>query len=98
MNTIMLAQTNGKRVYQMNTTPTPGKELLLQVRIAFLQQGTSLSRWCINNGANHSYAHQALTGKGNYPSILAFRQKILIAAGLIEAAPVPAAARKRKQA
>lgn len=78
----------------MNTNPTPGKELLLQVRIEFIKQGTSLTRWCTEQGVSHSYAHQALTGKYSYPAILAFRKKILIATGII-AAPV---ARKRKQA
>lgn len=78
----------------MTPDTTPGKELLLQARIAFLKQGTSLNRWCRENDCHPSYAYQALTGKGEYPSVLAMRKKILIAAGLLDQ-PKPKARKKQ---
>ena len=79
----------------MVITHTPGKPLLVQVRIKFIEQGTSLSRWCINNGVDHSYAHRAITGTLAIPAAVKLRERILVAAGLMEQ---PSTTRKRKQA
>lgn len=46
---------------------TPGASLLAQVRSGFIYQGTSLSKWCIENGVCRVWAADALRGKRNGP-------------------------------
>jgi endonuclease YncB( thermonuclease family) len=46
---------------------TPGASLLAQVRSGFIYQGTSLSKWCIENGVCRVWATDALRGKRNGP-------------------------------
>jgi hypothetical protein len=74
--------------------PATGQPLLLQVRMAFLAQGTSFHRWCTDAGVDRSYAAKAIDGQATFPAAIALRKRILAAAGIEE----PKSPRRRKQA
>lgn len=65
--------------------------LLLQVRMAFMAQGTSLHRWCIAEGVDRSYAAKAVTGAYTFPAAKLLRNRILAACGI----PAPKATRRK---
>ncbi|HEL3749988.1 hypothetical protein JY409_03365 [Stenotrophomonas maltophilia] len=62
--------------------PTPGLELHLKVRSAFVGQGTSLGAWCLQNGLKRQAVRDVLIGRWNGPKGKALRRKVLKAAGL----------------
>jgi hypothetical protein len=73
---------------------TTDQPLLLQVRMAFLTQGTSFHRWCSDAGVDRSYAAKAIDGQATFPAAIKLRARIIAAAGIAEPKPT----RKRKQA
>jgi hypothetical protein len=73
-----------KRIHRetaMNA-PVPSPELLRSVRSGFVQQGTSLFRWCNEQGITRQYAAAVLTGKRNGPSAKKLLAFIIAAAEL----------------
>jgi len=62
------------------STPHPSLDLLKQVKIGFIQQDTTLSRWCRENGTHVSNARNALIGTWNGPKGRAMRQRLVKAA------------------
>lgn len=58
----------------------PSADLLLQVRIGFLQQGNSLAKWCSENNVKRQWATAALTGRRNGPAARELRERIISAA------------------
>lgn len=56
----------------------------LAVRAAFVARGTSLNRWCLENGVSRGYAVQVLRGFWPGAKGRALRAKIIRAAGLTE--------------
>lgn len=58
----------------------PSSVLLQAVRGAFVQQGTSLAKWCLENSVTRQYASAVLTGGRNGPSAQKLRLKIIRAA------------------
>ena len=67
-------------------TPNPSLDLLKEVKIGFLMQDTTLTRWCRENDTHVSNARNALIGTWNGPKGQAMR------AQLVKAARVKAAA------
>ncbi len=61
-------------------------DLLIQVRIGFLQQGISFAKWCAANGVGRQWATAALTGKRNGPAAQELRTRIIMASITKEAA------------
>lgn len=59
----------------------PGPELLLQVRAAFIKQGTSLRAWCIQHGIHRQNARACLIGEWKGTKATALREKIIAASG-----------------
>jgi len=49
---------------------------LRSVRAAAIVAGTSLQRWCIDQGWSFGNAHSALTGRRNGPKVNALRAKV----------------------
>ncbi len=70
----------------MKPLPPPGPELVLEVRVAFIRNGLTLTRWCRSNKVLLSNARLALLGGWNGPRGLAMRKRVLTAAGLAEKA------------
>lgn len=66
----------------MQVRAKPPESLYPSVRAAFIQQGSSLNRWCSENGVNRVVATYALTGKRNGPAAKALVRRIEAAAGL----------------
>jgi len=62
------------------TTPAPSLDLVRQVRAGFTLQGTSLKRWCRENGIRFNNARDALIGSWNGPKGKAVRTRIVRAA------------------
>lgn len=62
--------------------PTPSLQLHLKVRSAFVEQGTSLGAWCVQNGLKRQAVRDVLIGRWNGPKGKALRRKVLKAAGL----------------
>lgn len=60
----------------------PSADLLLQARIGFLQQGSSLAKWCSENKITRQWATAVLTGRRNGPAAKTLREKIIVAATL----------------
>lgn len=60
----------------------PSRDLLVKVRIGFLQQGGSLAKWCHENGVTRQWATAALTGVRNGRAARALRARIVEAATL----------------
>ncbi|CAK6715499.1 conserved hypothetical protein (fragment) [Vibrio harveyi] len=57
-------------------------DLYTKVKAGFLLRGTSLHRWCIDNGVKRQAAAQALKGIWNGPKSTDLKQKLIEAAGL----------------
>ncbi|EOV1092757.1 hypothetical protein ACOLXF_002424 [Vibrio fluvialis] len=57
-------------------------DLYTQVKAGFLLQGTSLSRWCAENGVHRQNAAQALKGLWKGEKSNALKEKIIIASGI----------------
>ncbi|CAM4039704.1 hypothetical protein VIVU109783_19655 [Vibrio vulnificus] len=57
-------------------------DLYTRVKAGFLLQGTSLNRWCVENGIHRQNAAQALKGlwKGEKSNLL--KEKIISASGI----------------
>lgn len=63
----------------------PSKETLRATRAAFVAQGTSLNAWCKGNGVVRRTAEQALTGENPSVNAKALAERIIAAAGLMNA-------------
>lgn len=59
----------------------PSRELVLEVRIGFIRQGTTLNAWCRDNGVLIGAARQALIGVWDGPKGRAMRRRIVRASG-----------------
>lgn len=57
-----------------------GPELLLQVRAAFIKQGTSLRAWCIQHGIHRQNARDCLIGKWQGPKATQLRNRLILVA------------------
>jgi len=57
----------------------PGEHLLAAVRAGFVQQGTSLSAWCEQNGVARQNVRTALLGGWNGPRAQELRTQIVLA-------------------
>ncbi|EDI5553110.1 hypothetical protein CEH80_14705 [Salmonella enterica subsp. enterica serovar Poona] len=66
----------------MNKNLTPSPELLARVRIGFVVNGTSLHKWCQENGVKYANARQALIGAWNGPMGKKLRNELITKAGL----------------
>lgn len=62
----------------------PGLELVRQVRTHFILRGTTLTRWCRENGLQIANARMALYGSWNGPKGKALRTRILRGAGVVK--------------
>lgn len=67
---------------QMEEKLIPGVDLLTRVRACLVANGTSLHRWCGENGVCYPNARQALIGSWNGEKGMALREKILKDSGL----------------
>lgn len=67
-------------------TFTPGPDLHLKVRAAFVLKGTSLKQWCQSNGTYTSNARNALYGSWNGPAGRAMRERLVRESGLADLA------------
>lgn len=56
--------------------------LYMTIRAAFIQQGISLNRYCIQEGIDRVWATDALRGKRNGPKARALRLRLAIASGV----------------
>ena len=56
-----------------------GEDLLLQVRLGLLRQGSSLNAWCAARKLPRSTAHRALTGERKGPASEAIRAQLIAA-------------------
>lgn len=70
----------------MQQTLTPGQDLMRKIRIGFIEQNTTFNAWCVENGVSRTNATQAIYGAWNGPKGRALRDRILRAAGLLQAA------------
>lgn len=70
----------------MSNQFTPGKDLVLKVRAGFVAQGSSLSRWCQQNGIDRPNARLCLMGAWDGPKSRMLRMRIAEAAGLVQKA------------
>lgn len=66
------------------TLPNPGLELVRLVRAGFVLQGTTLGRWCRENGIALQNARNALLGGWNGSKGQAMRARLIAAARLTE--------------
>ncbi|EHN5173281.1 hypothetical protein KI912_003137 [Salmonella enterica] len=66
----------------MNKNLTPSPELLAKVRAGFMVNGTSLHKWCQENGVKYANARQALIGAWDGPAGKKLRIKLITKAGL----------------
>ena len=55
----------------------PSPELLSLVRATFVRQGTSLNKWCSENGVSRQYVTAVLLGKRNGEKAQKLRNKML---------------------
>lgn len=55
----------------------PGPNLYAVIRARLITKGTTLNRWCQQNGVAHANARLALLGKWNGPKAQALRKIIL---------------------
>lgn len=62
-----------------------GRALVISVRAALTAQGTSLLRWCADNGVSRPWAYQALMGQRNGTQARELRARL---ATLAEARPI----------
>lgn len=56
---------------------SPGERLLATVRAGFVQQGTSLTAWCDQNGLTRQNVRTALLGGWNGPKAQQLRSQIV---------------------
>lgn len=63
-------------------TIEPSVELVQEVRIGFIRQGTTLTAWTREQGMRISDARSALIGNWNGPKGKALRERILRAAAI----------------
>ena len=63
------------------TSPPPGLDLLRQVRVAFIMQGTTMKAWCRENNTHLSNVRNALIGSWNGPRGQAMRSRVIKASG-----------------
>lgn len=76
-----------------------GPELVTQVRAGFVLKGTTLGRWCREQGLMPQHARLCLLGGWNGPKGKKLRARLLAEAGLAPApAPEPKPAAKRRKA
>jgi hypothetical protein len=69
-------------------TIIPGPDLLLEVRIGFIRNGTSLRAWADRNSVAASYLIQVLRGRTNGPCAQEWRARLIDEAGITaKAAP-----------
>ncbi len=61
---------------------TPDKTLLRRVRAKFIENGTSLHKWCRQSGVDWSYACKSLTGEADFPAACELRMRIIRESGL----------------
>lgn len=54
--------------------------LYLIVRVAFVDQGSSLNKWCISNGVNRQTAERALRGVTTTRNAIALVERIVMEA------------------
>ncbi|AKB07703.1 TPA: hypothetical protein ACGFW3_002676 [Vibrio cholerae] len=57
-------------------------DLYTQVKAGFLLQGTSLNRWCVENGVHRQNAAQALKGLWKGEKSNSLKEKIIVASGI----------------
>jgi hypothetical protein len=67
----------------MKDALAPCPELVRKVRANFVLQGTTLGRWCRENGIPRQNARDTLLGGWDGPKGRELRAKILKAAGLV---------------
>jgi len=65
---------------------TPSIQLLRSVRVGFIQQGTSLTKWCQHNGVSRQWATAVLLGKRNGNTAQLLRSRLIDASRLDQAA------------
>ena len=59
----------------------PSRDLFLKTRAGFVAQGTTLSRWCRENGVRRQNAQQALIGSWDGPKARVLRHRLIEASG-----------------
>lgn len=59
----------------------PSLELLRQVRAGFLLQGSSLAKWCAENGLSRQWVCASLTGMRRGPAAKAIMHRAVNKAG-----------------
>jgi len=64
-------------------TLQPSKLLWKKARYGFDVAGTSMTRWCDDNGINRRNAYRAVIGDRNGVKTIALRERVLKAAGII---------------
>lgn len=69
---------------------SPGPQLYIQVRAAFVAQGTTLGAWCRERGIAHQNAKSALVGAWNGPKGREVRRKLIEASGVARPSKIPA--------
>lgn len=62
----------------------PGKQLYLDVRVAFVAAETTLNAWCCKNGISPTNARQCLLGSWDGPKAKQLRFRLLEAAGILK--------------
>lgn len=67
-------------------TPSPGPELNLEIRVGFIRQGTTLTRWCKDNGLRISNVRDAILGSWDGPKGKAIRAQVAKASRVRSAA------------
>lgn len=60
-----------------------GRHLVIQVRGGLIAQGSSLSRWCADNGVSRPWAYKALMGRRNGDKACALRQRLAEMTGAV---------------
>ena len=70
-----------------HTHTVPGPALHLNVRAGFVAQGTSLGRWCRDNGVRRQNAEKALKGVWIGPGARRLCARLVEAAGVRQATP-----------
>ena len=59
----------------------PSEELLRNVRIGFIGQGTSMHKWCLENDFNYKNVHKLLRGTWDGEKAKEWRKLIVEASG-----------------
>lgn len=66
----------------MQTAPAPGPDLVRRVRAGFVMKGTTMHRWCREQGIAVQNVRQTLTGAWNGPKGRKLRALVIKAAGV----------------